>query len=57
MFRGESVFICPNCGKKFVAPDIELGATAKSQPMPCPHCGTLTDKKSVIPASVFKWFN
>lgn len=40
-----------------VSVTLSWGATAKSQPMPCPHCGTLTDKKSIIPASVYRLFN
>ena len=56
MLRGESVFKCPKCGKRFVAPDIEWQASVMSQPMKCPHCGTMTNKKSMIPASLFKVF-
>lgn len=29
---------CPNCGKRFNAPDIEWHATSLSAPVTCPHC-------------------
>jgi len=57
MLRGEAVFICTKCGKRFVAPDIEWNATVKSQPMPCPYCGTESDVVSAIPVALFKLFH
>lgn len=40
MLRGMTTFVCDNCGHKFKAPDIEWQATAMSQPMKCPQCGS-----------------
>ena len=34
---------CPHCGKTFIAPDIELGATVLSAPVDCPKCGAKVD--------------
>lgn len=53
MIRGITTFKCPKCGHKFTAPDIELGATALSQPMTCPKCGC----KDCKPASMFNHLN
>lgn len=39
MLRGITLFKCTECGKHFIAPDIELGATALSAPQKCPKCG------------------
>ena len=43
MNRGKIMVTCPHCGKTFIAPDIELGATALSAPVHCPDCGQLVD--------------
>ena len=40
MFRGMTTFVCDNCGHKFKGMDIEWCATALSQPMKCPNCGS-----------------
>ena len=40
MLRGKETFKCDNCGHIFEALDIEWQATAYSQPMPCPKCGS-----------------
>ncbi len=41
MVRGTAIFICDECGKKFVAPDVEYMATVYSAPQFCPQCGSL----------------
>lgn len=41
MLRGFTTFVCDNCGHEFEAPDIEWQATAASQPMKCPKCGSM----------------
>lgn len=41
MLRGFRTFVCKDCGHEFVAPDIEWQATAASQPMKCPKCGSM----------------
>lgn len=41
MYRGMNIFRCTQCGKIFVAPDVELGATVYSVPMPCKRCGSI----------------
>jgi DNA-directed RNA polymerase subunit RPC12/RpoP len=33
-------FVCDNCGHRFKGADIELWATAYSQPLRCPNCGS-----------------
>lgn len=40
MLRGMTTFVCDNCGHKFKAMNIEWQATAASQPMQCPQCGS-----------------
>ncbi len=40
MVRGTTFFICDECGKKFLAPDIEYMATVYSAPQKCPKCGS-----------------
>lgn len=40
MYRGETTFVCPKCGKCFKGPDFELAATIFTVPQPCPCCGT-----------------
>ena len=37
---------CTECGKRFLAPDIELCATAFSQPCKCPKCGSIRTRPS-----------
>lgn len=41
MLRGKTTFVCDNCRHKFKAMDIEWRATAFSQPMRCPKCGSM----------------
>ena len=41
MTRGTTLFICTQCKKVFLAPDIEYGAMAFSVPMPCERCGSI----------------
>lgn len=41
MLRGICVFKCDECGKRFVVPDIELGATILSAPAKCPQCSSM----------------
>ena len=50
MVRGKTLFICTECKKVFmapdveygamVAPDVEYGAMVYSVPMPCKRCGS-----------------
>lgn len=40
MVRGKTLFICTECKKVFMAPDVEYGAMAYSVPMPCKRCGS-----------------
>ncbi len=40
MLRGITTFVCDNCGHKFKGLDIEWNATALSQPLKCPNCGS-----------------
>lgn len=49
MIRGTTLFVCDECKKKFMAPDIEWRATIFSQPMPCPQC----DSYHTSPRSLF----
>ena len=41
MFRRMTLFKCTECGKHFMAADIELGATTLSAPQRCPMCGSM----------------
>lgn len=41
MYRGMNIFRCTQCAKIFVAPDVELGDTVYSVPMPCKRCGSI----------------
>lgn len=38
MLRGMTLFKCTECGKRFIASDVEYMATAMSNPQPCPKC-------------------
>lgn len=40
MIRGTKNFVCDDCGHKFKGMDIEWCATALSQPLKCPNCGS-----------------
>lgn len=40
MIRGRIKFKCDKCGHTFEDFDIEWRATAYSQPMKCPNCGS-----------------
>lgn len=40
MIRGTTLFICTECKKVFLAPDVEYHAMAFSVPMPCERCGS-----------------
>ena len=40
MIRGMTLFICTECKKVFLAPDVEYNAMALSVPMPCKRCGS-----------------
>ena len=40
MIRGTKTFVCDDCGHKFKGLDIEWCATALSQPLKCPNCGS-----------------
>lgn len=39
MIRGTTLFICTQCKKVYLAPDVEYHAMAHSVPMPCERCG------------------
>ena len=41
MIRGTTLFICTQCKKVFLAPDVEYHAMALSVPMPCERCGSI----------------
>ena len=41
MLRGKTLFKCTECGKHFIAPDIEYCATVLSVPQKCPKCGSM----------------
>ena len=49
MILGKTKFKCDDCGHIFKEFDIELAATAYSQPMPCPKCGS----RHTMPVSFF----
>ena len=40
MIRGTTLFICTECKKVFLAPDVEYAAMAYSVPMRCERCGS-----------------
>lgn len=40
MLRGMKTFVCDDCGHKFRGMDMEWNATALSQPLKCPKCGS-----------------
>lgn len=46
MLKGMTLFKCTECGNRFIAPDIELGATALSAPQKCPKCGSMRTRPS-----------
>lgn len=48
MLRGMTTFVCDKCGHKFKGMDIEWRATAFSQPLKCPNCGSM----HTCPASI-----
>ena len=48
MVRGTTFFKCTKCGKHFMAPDIEYGATSLSAPQKCPECGSIRTRPSRI---------
>ena len=49
MIRGRIKFKCDKCGHTFEDFDIEWRATAYSQPMKCPNCGSYhTMPKSIL---------
>lgn len=46
MYRGQTLFKCTQCGKRFWGPDIELDATAFTEPCKCPQCGSIRTRPS-----------
>lgn len=53
MVRGILPFYCSECGKHFMGPDIELGASVLSAPLECPRCGSWhTRPGSPLPAKI-----
>ena len=54
MIRGTTLFICPECGHRFKAMDIEYLCTVLSTPQRCPKCQGIRTR----PVSIFgKWQN
>lgn len=53
MVRGKTIFKCTDCGNHFEDLDIEYCATAFSQPMRCPKCGSWR----TLPAGFRGWWN
>lgn len=49
MVRGTTLFICTECKKVFLAPDVEYGATVYSMPMPCKRCGSIRTMPLLMP--------
>lgn len=41
MLRGKTKFKCAECDKTFSALDMEFMATAFSEPVKCPKCGSM----------------
>ena len=48
MIRGITLMKCTKCGKRFWGLDIELGASALSQPLRCPKCGSVRTRPSTL---------
>lgn len=46
MLKGMTLFKCTECGNRFIAPDIELGATVLAAPQKCPKCGSMRTRPS-----------
>ena len=46
MLRGMTLFKCTECGKRFIAPDVEYMATTLSMPQPCPKCNSFRTRPS-----------
>lgn len=46
MFQGMTLFKCTECGKHFMAADIELGATTLSSLQECPRCVSIRTRPS-----------
>lgn len=53
MVRGKTIFKCTDCGNHFEDLDIEYCATAFSQPMRCPKCGSWRTR----PSGLRGWLN
>ena len=53
MLRGKRNFKCDDCGHVFEALDIEWQATAYSQPVSCPQCGS----RHTMPKSLFSFID
>ena len=49
MVRGTTLFICTECKKIFLAPDVEYGAMVYSVPMPCKRCGSIRTMPLLMP--------
>lgn len=56
MLRGITLFRCTQCGKLFLAPDIEFGATVLTVPQPCKRCGSIRTLPlwGVLSKSIYK---
>ena len=46
MVRGVTLMKCTECKKRFWGLDIEFGASALSQPLRCPKCGSVRTRPS-----------
>jgi DNA-directed RNA polymerase subunit RPC12/RpoP len=54
MYRGQTLFKCTQCGKRFMGPDIELAATVLTAPCKCPQCGSIRTRPSRL-VNLFSW--
>ncbi|MDE5608743.1 MAG: hypothetical protein K2I64_07405 [Muribaculaceae bacterium] len=53
MIRGVIPFYCSECGNRFIAIDVELGASVFSAPVRCGRCGSMhTRPWSILPAAI-----
>jgi len=54
MLRGMTSFKCDDCGNTFMGLDIEWNASAFSQPMKCPKCGSMHTYPSSSMKSIYR---
>ena len=46
MYRGQTLFKCTQCGKRFWGPDMEYAASVFTAPCKCPQCGSIRTRPS-----------